>query len=83
MSPKPLAAPATRPPPRQAGSLPAGGLEAAAPAQLLILTQAVTLALGTRVTLVRGSPQLAGAERAAAAEGDIEPLSGAAVMDAG
>ncbi|WP_437568897.1 hypothetical protein [Sorangium sp. So ce542] len=43
----------------------------------------MTLALGTRVTLARGSPRLAGAERAAAAEGDIDPLGGAAVMDAG
>lgn len=40
--------------------------------------------MGTRVTLVRGSPPRAGAERgSAAAEGDIDPPSGAAVMDAG
>lgn len=84
VSPKPLAARATRPPPRQAGSLLAGCHEAAAPAQPLILIQAVTLVLGTRVTLGRGSPPRAGAERAtAAAEGDIDPPSGAAVMDAG
>ena len=82
-SPKPLAVPELRRPPRQAGSRPAGGHEAAAPAQPLILIQGVTLVLGTRVTLARGSLPCEGAKLTVAAEGDIDPPSGAAVMDAG
>jgi imidazolonepropionase-like amidohydrolase len=43
----------------------------------------VTLVLGTRVTLARVSLPREGAKLAVAAEGDIDPPSGAVVMDAG
>lgn len=82
VSPKPLVASELRRPPWQAGSPPAGGHEAAAPAQPPILTRRVTLALGTRVTLVRGSTLRPRAKLAAAAGGDIEPQGGAVVVDA-
>ncbi len=47
------------------------------------LIQGVTLVLRTRVTLARGSLPCEGAKLTVAAEGDIDPPSGAAVMDAG
>lgn len=82
VSPKPLVAPGLRPPPRQAGSRPRAGREAAAPAQPPILIRAVTLLLGSRVTLVRGARPRAEAKPPAAAGGDIDPPSGAVVVGA-
>ncbi|AUX47235.1 uncharacterized protein SOCE26_087470 [Sorangium cellulosum] len=82
VSPQPAVASEQPPPGWQAERAPAGRREASVPALPPILTRRVTLVLGIRVTIARGALLLQGAERSAAAEGDIAPPSGAVVVDA-